>query len=94
MSEIDREFPTTHDERLTALHGGPIALAIPHSHGRSLGPTAPRDLPCPTLLATVHGVFDIVPNARRRARVKRSMGDTLSSAPAMLSLKYPSLRVP
>lgn len=45
----------------------------------------------PGLIATVRGVFDSVPDARRQASVKHSMGDTLASALAMFSLKYPSL---
>ena len=45
----------------------------------------------PGLVATVRSVFDTVPDARRAASVKHSMGDTLSAALAMFQLKYPSL---
>lgn len=45
----------------------------------------------PGLLKTVRAAFDTVPDTRRQASVKHSMSDTLLSALAMFSLKYPSL---
>lgn len=45
----------------------------------------------PGLVATVRSVFDTVPDGRRAAIVKHSMGDTPSAALAMFQLKYPSL---
>jgi len=45
----------------------------------------------PGLVSTVRSVFEDVPDARRQSSVKHSMGDTLMSALAMFSLKYPSL---
>lgn len=49
------------------------------------------DVSMPGLLATVRAAFDTVPDKRRQASIRHSMSDTLLSALAMFSLKYPSL---